>query len=69
MYKKLDLNILIKENEEELLKVEILGSLENPNITVSSPDKNINLNFFVNDFNQLLEDGLENIIQNLIANE
>ena len=69
LYKKLDLNILIKENEKELVKVKILGSIENPNITVLSSDKKINLNFFINDFNQLLESGFEDIIQNLISNE
>ena len=69
MYKKLDLNILIKENEKELVKVKILGSIENPIITVLSSDKKINLNFFINDFNQLLESGFEDIIQNLISNE
>ena len=69
LYKKLDLNILIKENEKELVKVKILGSIENPSITVLSSDKKINLNFFINDFNQLLESGFEDIIQNLITNE
>ena len=69
LYKKLDLNILIKENEKELVKVKILGSIENPSITVLSSDKKINLNFFINDFNQLLESGFEDIIQNLISNE
>ena len=67
--KKLDLNILIKENEEELVKVKILGSIENPSVTVLSTDKKINLNFSINDFNKLLESSFENIIQSIITNE
>lgn len=69
LYTKLDLNIFIKENQEELLKIKIFGSIENPRIIVLSPDKNINLNFFINDVNQLFEGGFEKIIQNLIVNE
>ncbi|MDC6448051.1 hypothetical protein PQZ42_03100, partial [Alphaproteobacteria bacterium] len=69
LFKKLDLNILIKDNEKELVKVKILGSIENPRITVLSTDKKINLNFFINDFNQLYDGGFEDIIKNLITNE
>ena len=69
LHTKLDLNIFIKENQEELLKIKIFGSAENPRITILSTDKNINLNFFINDVNQLFEGGFEKIIQNLIVNE
>ena len=69
VHTKLDLNIFIKENQEELLKIKFFGSIENTRITVLSPDKNINLNFFINDVNQLFEGGFEKIIQNLIVNE
>ena len=69
LHTKLDLNIFIKENQEELIKIKIFGNIENPRITVLSPDKNINLNFFINDVNQLFDGGFEKIIQNLIVNE
>ena len=32
----LDLNIFIKENQEELLKIKIFGSIENPRIIILS---------------------------------
>lgn len=64
-----DLNIIIKQANEKIVEIKISGISENPNIKILSADKTINLNFFISDFNQLLESGFENILKSLVTSE
>ena len=64
----LDLNIIIKDKDEEIALIDISGNLNNPNIKLLSNDKTINLNFFMNDISQLFKDDFENILNYIINN-
>ena len=64
----LDLNIIIKDKDEEIALIDISGNLNNPNIKLLSTDKTINLNFFMNDISQLFKDDFENILNYIINN-
>ena len=65
----INLNIIITDNNEKIISIKILGNLENPNVTILSIDKIININFFMNDLSLLLEGGFENVLKNLVINE
>ena len=65
----INLNIIIRDNNEKIISIKILGNLENPNVTILSIDKIININFFMNDLSLLLEGGFENVLKNLVTNE
>ena len=65
----INLNIIIRDNNEKIISIKILGNLENPNVKILSIDKIININFFMNDLSLLLEGGFENVLKNLVTNE
>ncbi len=64
-----DLKVNIKIKDKKTFDIKIIGNLDNPNIEILSTDKTVDFNFNINDFNQILDGNIENILKNLITNE
>ena len=64
-----DLKVNIKIKNENTFDIKIIGNLDNPNIEILSNDKTLDFNFNINDFNQILDGNIENILKNVITNE
>ena len=64
-----DLKVNIKIKDKNTFDIKIIGNLDNPNIKILSTDKTVDFNFNINDFNQILDGNIENILKNVITNE
>ena len=64
-----DLKVNIKIKDKNTFDIKIIGNLDNPNIEILSTDKTVDFNFNINDFNQILDGNIENILKNVITNE
>ena len=64
-----DLKVNIKIKDKKTFDIKIIGNLDNPNIKILSTDKTIDFNFNINEFNQILDGNIENILKNVITNE
>ena len=64
-----DLKVNIKIKDKKTFDIKIIGNLDNPNIEILSTDKTVDFNFNINDFNQILDGNIENILKNVITNE
>ena len=64
-----DLKVNIKIKDKKTFDIKIIGNLDNPNIKILSTDKTVDFNFNINDFNQILDGNIENILKNVITNE
>ena len=65
----LDMNVKLKNNKEKFLEIIITDNINNPNIQILSNDNSINYTFFMNDIAMIFEDGIDNILKNIIINE
>ena len=59
----------VEIKKEKMFEIIALGNLENPNIKILSTDKTIDMNFNINDINQILSGNYENFFQNILTNE
>ena len=64
-----DLKVNIKIKDKKTFDIKIIGNLDNPNIEILSTDKTVDFNFNINDFNQILDGNIENILKSVITNE
>ena len=64
-----DFKVNIKIKDKKTFDIKIIGNLDNPNIKILSTDKTVDFNFNINDFNQILDGNIENILKNVITNE
>ena len=64
-----DLKGNIKIKDKNTFDIKIIGNLDNPNINILSTDKTVDFNFNINDFNQIFDGNIENILKNVITNE
>ena len=64
-----DFKVNIKIKDKKTFDIKIIGNLNNPNIEILSTDKTVDFNFNINDFNQILDGNIENILKNVITNE
>ncbi len=64
-----DLKANIKIKDKNTFDIKIIGNLDNPNIKILSTDKTVDFNFNINDFNQILDGNIENILKSVITNE
>ena len=60
---------IVNIKKEKIFEISALGNLGNPEINVLSSDKSIDINFNINDINQILSGNFEDVLQNLITNE
>ncbi len=65
----LNFNINLNHNNEKLVKLKITDNIDNPNISILSKDNSINLNFFMNDIDKILDGGIEKILSYLISSQ
>jgi len=59
----------VKIKKEKMFEIIALGNLDNPNIKILSSDETIEMNFNINDINQILSGNYENFFQNILTNE
>ena len=64
-----DFKVNIKIKDKKTFDIKIIGNLDNPNIKILSTDKTVDFNFNINDFNQIFDGNIENILKNVITNE
>ena len=64
-----DIKVNIKIKDKKTFDIRIIGNLDNPNIKILSTDKTLEFNFNINDFNQILDGNIENILKSVITNE
>ena len=65
-----NLDIIVKlNNKENFIELKITENINNPYVQILSNDNSINYNFFINDIEKIFEDGIDNILKNLMANE
>ncbi len=57
-----NLETIIKMENEKIFEIKIFGSFENPEIYILSADKKLDVKFNINDFNQILNSNFENIL-------
>ena len=67
--KFVNIEAVVKIDKEKIFEINSLGNLDNPEIKVLSSDKSIDLNFNINDINQILSGNFDDIFQNLLINE
>ena len=60
---------IVEIKNEKIFEINILGNIDNPNITIFSMDKAIDMNFNIKDINQILSGNYEDFFQNLLTNE
>ena len=59
----------VEIKKEKMFEIIALGNLDNPNIKILSTDKTIDMNFNINDIDQILSGNYENFFQNILTNE
>ena len=60
---------IVEIKNEKIFEINTLGNIDNPNITIISMDKAIDMNFNIKDINQILSGNYEDFFQNLLTNE
>mgnify|MGYP001294408699 FL=1 len=60
---------IVEFKNEKIFEINTLGNIDNPNITIISMDKAIDMNFSIKDINQILSGNYEDFFQNLLTNE
>ena len=60
---------IVEIKNEKIFEINTLGNIDNPNITIFSMDKAIDMNFNIKDINQILSGNYEDFFQNLLTNE
>ena len=60
---------IVEFKNEKIFEINTLGNIDNPNITIFSMDKAIDMNFNIKDINQILNGNYEDFFQNLLTNE
>ena len=60
---------IVEIKNEKIFEINTLGNIDNPNITIFSMDKTIDMNFNIKDINQILSGNYEDFFQNLLTNE
>ncbi|MDB2349498.1 hypothetical protein N9W05_03890, partial [Alphaproteobacteria bacterium] len=60
---------IVEIKNEKIFEINTLGNIDNPNITIFSMDKAIDMNFNIKDINQVLSGNYEDFFQNLLTNE
>jgi len=59
---KANLKVIIKMENEKIFEIKIFGNTKNPEIYILSTDKMIDVKFNLNDFNQILDNNFDNIL-------
>ncbi len=59
----------VEIKKEKMFEIFALGNLDNPNIKILSTDQTIDMNFNINDIDQILSGNYENFFQNILTNE
>jgi len=57
-----NLEAIIKMENEKIFEIKILGNTNNPEIYILSTDKMLDVKFNLNDFNQILDNNFDNIL-------
>ena len=57
-----NLEAIIKMENEKIFEIKILGNVDNPKIYILSNDKILDVQFNLNDFNQILDSNFDNIL-------
>ena len=57
-----NLKVIIKMENEKIFEIKIFGNTKNPEIYILSTDKMIDVKFNLNDFNQILDNNFDNIL-------
>ena len=58
----INLEAIIKMENEKIFEIKILGNVDNPKIYILSTDKILDVKFNLNDFNQILDSNFNNIL-------
>ena len=64
-----NIQAIVEIEKEKIFEINTLGNLDNPEIKVLSSDKSIDMNFNINDINQILSGNFEDVFQKLLTNE
>ena len=59
---KANLKVIIKMENEKIFEIKIFGNTNNPEIFILSTDKILDVKFNLNDFNQILDNNFDNIL-------
>ena len=59
---KANLKVIIKMENEKIFEIKIFGNTNNPEIYILSTDKILDVKFNLNDFNQILDNNFDNIL-------
>ena len=59
---KANLKVIIKMENEKIFDIKIFGNTNNPEIFILSTDKILDVKFNLNDFNQILDNNFDNIL-------
>jgi len=59
---KTNLKVIIKMENEKIFEIKIFGNAKNPEIYILSTDKILDVKFNLNDFNQILDNNFDNIL-------
>ena len=59
---KTNLKVIIKMENEKIFEIKIFGNTNNPEIFILSTDKILDVKFNLNDFNQILDNNFDNIL-------
>ena len=59
---KANLKVIIKMENEKIFEIKIFGNTYNPKIYILSTDKILDVKFNLNDFNQILDNNFDNIL-------
>ena len=57
-----NLKVIIKMENEKIFEIKIFGNTNNPEIFILSTDKILDVKFNLNDFNQILDNNFDNIL-------
>ena len=57
-----NLKVIIKMENEKIFEIKIFGNTNNPEIYILSTDKMLDVKFNLNDFNQILDNNFDNIL-------
>ena len=57
-----NLKVIIKMENEKIFEIKIFGNTKNPEIYILSTDKMLDVKFNLNDFNQILDNNFDNIL-------
>ena len=59
---KTNLKVIIKMENEKIFEIKIFGNTKNPEIYILSTDKMLDVKFNLNNFNQILDNNFDNIL-------